>query len=326
MKKAVILMNMGGASNLDEIEVFMRNMFNDHRIIGAPPFIRGPLAEWITRTRLEGVKENYRKLGGGSPLLRISRRVQEKLQARLEDTRVELVMRYTPPFAEEVLRRLKEEGVERLHLLPMYPQFSTTTTASSIEDIRAAAARLGYRPLVTSTLWYYEDPSYLATVEEQIVETLGDVDPKSVTMVFSAHGLPKRVIKRGDPYQKQVEAEVALHTERLKRRGIEFAQVHLAYQSRVGPLAWLTPSLEKMLEEVKNRRVLIYPISFTVDNSETLFELDIEYRHVAEKLGFGYYEVCRCPNDSERFVEVLERLYRSGAGEGGQPAARRDSA
>ena len=303
-------MNMGGASTLDEVEIFMRNMFNDRRIIGAPPFIRKPLAEWITRSRLAGVQENYKKLGGGSPLLEISRRVQRKLQDRIEDGTVELIMRYTPPFAKEVLDRLKNEGVEKLYLIPMYPHFSTTTTASSIEDIRRTASMIGYRPKIVSLLHYYDDPSYLEAVEEKIVQRLGKTDPKSLTMIFSAHGLPKRVIKRGDPYQTQIREEVALHLKRLRHRGIEFAQTHLAYQSRVGPVAWLTPALDRVLEEVKNKKVLIYPLSFTIDNSETLFELDIEYRHVAERLGFEYYEVCSCPNDSDTFVRVLENLYR----------------
>ncbi|WP_457595848.1 ferrochelatase, partial [Hydrogenimonas sp.] len=169
-------MNMGGASHLDEIEIFMRNMFNDHRIIGAPPFVRRNLAEWITKTRLEEVKENYRRLGGGSPLLAITRRIQEKLQSRIDDAVVEVVMRYTPPFADEVLAKLEAQGVRKLYLLPMYPQFSTTTTASSIEDIRAAAKRLGYHPTIVSCLHYYEFEPYLEAVEERILEGLGDRD------------------------------------------------------------------------------------------------------------------------------------------------------
>ncbi|WP_300366334.1 ferrochelatase [Hydrogenimonas sp.] len=310
MKKAVILMNMGGASHLDEIEIFMRNMFNDYRIIGAPPLIRRNLAEYITISRLEEVKENYRQLGGGSPLLAITRKVQQKLQQRIDDAIVEVIMRYTEPFARDVLSRLKEKGVEKLYLIPMYPQFSTTTTASSIEDIRAAAAMIGYHPTMVSTLQYHDFEPYLDAVEEKIVETLNGDNPATINLVFSAHGLPVRVIKRGDPYQKQVESEVERHIARLREKGVVFNQVHIAYQSKVGPLKWLTPSLERMLEEIKNRRVLIYPISFTIDNSETLFELDIEYREIAEKLGFEYYKVCRCPNDSETFVRALERLYR----------------
>ncbi|BBG65724.1 ferrochelatase, protoheme ferro-lyase [Hydrogenimonas sp.] len=304
-------MNMGGASNLDEIEIFMRNMFNDHRIIGAPPFVRSRLAEYITASRLQEVRENYEKIGGGSPLLDITRSIQKKLQERIDDAVVEVIMRYTPPFASEVLSRLKSMGVKKLYLIPMYPQFSTTTTASSIEDIRQTAAGICYHPTMVSVLDYYDFDPYLETVEEIISEGVGDEDPSTVNLVFSAHGLPVSVIKRGDPYKKQVEAEVKLHAERLERRGLVFNQIHLAYQSKVGPMKWLTPSLERMLEEIKNRRVLIYPISFTVDNSETLFELDIEYREVAEELGFDLYRVCRCPNDSDRFVDVLERLYRN---------------
>ncbi len=310
MDKAVILMNMGGASNLDEIEVFMRNMFNDHRIIGAPPFIRSRLSEYITLSRLDEVRKNYEKIGGGSPLLDITRSIQNKLQKRIDDAIVEVVMRYTPPFATDVLRTLKSRGVKKLYLVPMYPQFSTTTTASSIEDIRRCAAEIGYHPTMVSILDYYDFEPYLDTVEDLIAGSVEDVDPTDINLVFSAHGLPVSVIKKGDPYQKQVEAEVKLHVERLKKRGLVFNQVHLAYQSKVGPMKWLTPSLERVLEEIKNRRVLIYPIAFTVDNSETLFELDIEYREVAEELGFEFYRVCRCPNDSDRFIEVLELLYR----------------
>ena len=310
MDKAVILMNMGGASNLDEIEVFMRNMFNDHRIIGAPPFIRSRLSEYITVSRLDEVRKNYEKIGGGSPLLEITRSIQNKLQKRIDDAIVEVIMRYTPPFATDVLRTLKSRGVKKLYLVPMYPQFSTTTTASSIEDIRRCAAEIGYHPTMVSILDYYDFEPYLDTVEDLIAESVEDVDPTDINLVFSAHGLPVSVIKKGDPYQKQVEAEVKLHSERLKKRGLVFNQIHLAYQSKVGPMRWLTPSLERVLEEIKNRRVLIYPIAFTVDNSETLFELDIEYREVAEELGFEFYRVCRCPNDSDRFVEALELLYR----------------
>ncbi|WP_456485731.1 ferrochelatase [Hydrogenimonas sp.] len=309
-KKAIILMNMGGASDLAEIEVFLKNMFNDPRIIGAPAFVRKNLADFIVATRTPEVEKNYRLIGGGSPLLDISRSIQKKLQSYIDDAKVELIMRYTPPFAKEVLAKLKSEGVEKLYLIPMYPQFSTTTTASSIEDIRAHAKAIGYRPEMVSLLKYYEFEPYLDVVESRIIEALGETDPADVNLIFSAHGLPLNVIKRGDPYQKQLEEEVQKHRSRLEKKGIGFNHIHLAYQSKVGPLKWLTPSLETMLENIKNKRALIYPISFTVDNSETLFELDIEYKEVAEKLKFEYYKVCRCPNDSDDFVRVLELLYR----------------
>ena len=302
-------MNMGGTSNYDEIEVFMKNMFNDYRIIGAPPFVRKNLANYITKTRLPEVKSNLQKIGGRSPLLSITQSLQKKLQERIDDVKVEIIMRYTPPFAIDVLKRLKEEMVEKLYLIPMYPQFSTTTTASSIEDIRAAAKAIGYHPTIVSHLYYYDFKPFLEAVEERIIEGVGGNDPKSLNLIFSAHGLPVRVIKKGDPYQKQVEAEVALHVERLKQRGVEFNQVHLAYQSKVGPLKWLTPSLKRVLEEIKNKKALIYPIAFTIDNSETLFELDIEYREVAQKLGFQTYKVCQCPNDSDSFIRAIEALY-----------------
>jgi len=309
VKKAIILMNMGGASNYDEIETFMKNMFNDHRIVDTPPFIRKYLAKYIIKSRLSEVKKNYAKIGGASPLLAITQKLQKKLQESIDGAKVEIVMRYTPPFAKDVLKKLKEKKVKKLYLIPMYPQFSTTTTASSIEDIRKTAQDIDYHPAIVSYLHYYDFKPFVKVVEERIIEKIEDDDPKTLNLIFSAHGLPVRVIKKGDPYQKQVEAEVALHTRRLKQNKIEFNQIHLAYQSKVGPLKWLTPSLEKVLKNMKNKKVLIYPISFTIDNSETLFELDIEYREIAQKLGFQTYKVCQCPNDSDSFAQVIKTLY-----------------
>ena len=309
VKKAIILMNMGGASNYDEIEVFIRNMFNDHRIIGVPPFMRKNFANYITKIRLAKAKSNLQKIGGKSPLLSITQSLQKRLQKKIDDAKVKIIMRYTSPFAKDVLKRLKEERIEKLYLIPMYPQFSTTTTASSIEDIRKTAKDIGYHPTIVSCLHYYDFKPFLEIVEERIIERVGSNDPKKLDLIFSAHGLPVCIIKKGDPYQKQIEAEVALHIKRLKQRGVEFNQVHLAYQSKVGPLKWLTPSLKRVLEKIKNKKVLIYPISFTIDNSETLFELNIEYRKIAQKLGFQTYEVCSCPNDSDSFIQAIKALY-----------------
>lgn len=309
-QKAVILLNMGGASNEDEIKVFLTNMFNDKNILGIPNPIRKLVAFLITRSRLNAAKENYARIGGGSPLLGHSKKLAEKLQAALLECEISLIMRYTPPRAYEELSRLQAMGISELFLIPLYPQYSTTTTKSSLEEVDAVLEKLAYTPTCHKIERFYDEPLYTETLIEKIVEQLQGESAECYDLIFSAHSLPQKVVDRGDPYEKEVNDHVAILTKVLETRGIRFNAVHIAYQSKLGPVKWLEPSLESVLERMENNKVIISPLSFTIDNSETDFELAIEYREVAEELGFETYRVCRCPNDSERFVETLAALYR----------------
>jgi ferrochelatase len=209
-----------------------------------------------------------------------------------------------------VIERLKEQKVEKVYLIPLYPQFSTTTTKSSLEDFEEAFHKSGMDAVLVEVKHYYENNTYNEAVIERIKEKMGDADYNDFDIIFSAHGLPQKIVDAGDPYQRHVERHVGLLKTKLAEHKMGFHQVHLAYQSKVGPLKWLEPSLETSLHKVRNRGVIIYPIAFTIDNSETDFELEVEYREIAKEMGFNEYRVCRCVNDSDTFVDALIEVYK----------------
>ncbi len=303
---------MGGPNNLQEVELFLKNMFNDPNILTMKSnLLRRFVGGMITFTRAESSQEIYRQLGGKSPIVGHTERLVAALEKKLDDENVvvDFVMRYTPPFAPEVIERLKEQQVEKVYLIPLYPQFSTTTTKSSLEDFEAAFHDSGMDAVLVEVKHYYENNTYNEAVIERIKEKMEGSDYNDFDIIFSAHGLPQKIVDAGDPYQRHIERHVELLKTKLLEHEMAFHQVHLAYQSKVGPMKWLEPSLETALQRVRNRGVVIYPIAFTIDNSETDFELEIEYREIAEEMGFKDYRVCRCVNDSPKFVEALIELY-----------------
>ena len=310
MKEAIILLNMGGPNNLMEVEMFLKNMFNDPNILtmksGA---VRKLVATMITFFRTESSQEIYRQLGGKSPIVGYTEKLVAALQATLPDVYIDYVMRYTPPFAPEVIEKLKEKGIEKIFLIPLYPQYSTTTTKSSLEDFEEAFRASGLDAILLEKKHYYELSKYNDAVVERIKEGLQGDNCEDYHLIFSAHGLPQKIVDAGDPYQRHVERHVELLKAKLLEKNLPFKNVTLAYQSKVGPLAWLEPSLETVLDKTRNENVLIYPIAFTIDNSETDFELGIEYKEIAEELGFKKYRVAPCVNDHPYFVEALVELY-----------------
>lgn len=312
MKKALILLNMGGPNNLDEVELFLKNMFNDPCILGIPiPFVRKAVASFITTKRKKQAQANYQLIGGKSPLPEHTRNLVHKLEKSLPDFQVTYAMRYTPPFAIDVLKELQEKGIEEIVCFSMYPQYSTTTTLSSFHDVKESLKQLGYTPKLHWIDRYFDHPEYNRAILERIKETLGDSHPEDYDLLFSAHGLPKRVIKKGDPYQKEVESNVEQLKTMMREEKIHFRGIHLAYQSKVGPLEWIGPSLEEKLEELAGRKVIVYPIAFTIDNSETDYELAIEHQEIAKKLGLADYQVCRCLNDKKGFVKAMEEMIKA---------------
>ena len=308
-KKAILLLNMGGPNNLSEVKIFLNNMFNDKRIIGAPKPIRKMIAWFITSRRHKEAEHNYSLIGGKSPIVEHTKRVVNALGERV-DADVHYVMRYTPPYTSNVLESLKE--YDEIYAIPLYPHYSQTTTLSSFDVLYEEAARLGIRDKLKTTVdRYYNDPTYIASIIERIKESLGDEDPNDFELIFSAHGLPKRIIEKGDLYQQHIRANVYHARKALDDAGIVFHKTHLAYQSRLGPLEWIRPYLEDKLASLKKKKVIIYPIAFTIDNSETEFELDIEYREKAHHLGIEEYRVAKAPNDHPLFIATLEKLYHS---------------
>ena len=302
---------MGGPNNLDEVEMFLTNMFNDKNILTMKSnLLRKFVGGMITFSRTESSQEIYRKLGGKSPLVGHTKNLVSKLQAKLgENVIVDFVMRYTPPFAPEVIERLNSASVTKIYLIPLYPQYSTTTTKSSLEDFEEHYHRMGEHALLVEIKHFFENENYNRSVIENIKTTVANSDYRDFDIIFSAHGLPKKIVKAGDTYEKHVEKHVAILEEMLQKEKMEFHATHLAYQSKVGPMEWLTPSLDEKLKVVRNRGVIVVPIAFTIDNSETDFELEVEYREIAETLGFREYRVVRCANDSELFVDALCEIY-----------------
>jgi protoporphyrin/coproporphyrin ferrochelatase len=307
MKRAILLMNMGGPNNLDEVELFLTNMFNDKRIIGAPKLVRSMIAKLITYKRKDEAKENYAHLGGKSPIVGYTNQLIEKLQSSITDASIHMVMRYTPPFAMDVLEDLKD--VDEFYAIPLYPHYSQTTTLSSYDDFYASLDALRIRARVKTIDEYYRDSYYNNAIVERIKEALGDDKPEDFELIFSAHGLPKKIIEKGDSYQKHIRQNVYQARKALMNAGLEFHNTHLAYQSRLGPLEWIRPYLDDKLKSLSKKKVIIFPIAFTVDNSETEFELEIEYREVAEELGFEDYRVAKAPNAHPEFVKCITNIY-----------------
>jgi ferrochelatase len=304
MKRGVLLLNMGGPNTIDEVELFLRNMFADPRILPTAPWLRRIIGRRIVRKRLGEAQENYRELGGKSPLTEITWSLAQKVEER-SGVPVRPAMRYVPPFASTALKEFKAEGVEELVLFPMYPQYSTTTTLSSLDDVQAQCEALDYRPDIRMIDPYYDDYGYLKIQADLIAEAMEGVDSTEYDLILSAHGLPMSIIRAGDPYEKQVEANVSALKLVLRERGVIFKNIRLAYQSKVGNAAWLEPNLADLLRRPKNLKVLIFPLAFTVDNSETIFELDREHREIAEKIGYDDYRVAKCPNDRQEFADYI---------------------
>jgi len=304
-KKALLLLNMGGPNNIDEVEMFLRNMFSDKNILTMNRYLRALVSEIIILNRIDEVKENFMTfLGGKSPLPQLTDALIEKLNEKLE-MKVAPAMRYVPPFATEALKEFQADGVRELILFPMYPQYSTTTTLSSVEDIEVRCKALGYNPKITVIEPYYDDYDYIKMSAAKIMEAFEDKNTEEYDLLLSAHGLPMSIIKAGDPYQNQVEANVSALRIYFHERGIKFNNIKLVYQSKVGSAAWLEPNLVDVLRRPYHKKVLIYPLAFTVDNSETVYELDIEHREIADKIKYDDYRVAQCFNDDDNFVEFI---------------------
>ncbi len=304
MKQALLLLNMGGPNNIEEVELFLRNMFADKNILTMNPYTRKLVSAIIINKRLEEVKENYGLLGGKSPLPGLTSKLIEKLEKKI-DMPIYATMRYVPPFADVALEKCQKDGLEELILFPMYPQYSTTTTLSSVEDIEQRCQLLDYSPKITVIKPYYDDYDYIEASCEKIIEAMEGKDTKEYDLLLSAHGLPVSIIQSGDPYQNQVEGNASALKIYLKERGIHFHDIKLVYQSKVGDSDWLEPNLIDVLRNPTHRKVVIFPLAFTLDNSETVFELDIEHREIAEKIKYDDYIVAKCMNSSEKFVDLI---------------------
>ncbi len=303
-KKALVLLNMGGPRTKDELKMFLTNMFNDKNIITVKSSIlRKMIAFFITTSRLNEAWQNYEEIGGFSPINKITENLIDKLNDSFDDIYVTQAMRYTPPFSSTAIKQIKEQGIKDVILLPLYPQYSTTTTKSSVEDFYEVAKDEFNIEVIDP---FYKNESFNDIILKELVSKVENVN--EYNLIFSAHGLPQKIVDAGDVYEKHVNEHVRILSEKLQQKGYNFKSTNLAYQSKVGPLKWLEPSLDDMLKNFKDEKVLIYPIAFIIDNSETDFELSIEYKEIADEIGISDYKVCKCVNDSEDFQATIKEL------------------
>lgn len=308
-KTAVVLFNLGGPDSLDAVEPFLFNLFNDPAIIGAPTPIRYLLARFISKKRGPVARGIYGQIGGKSPLVEETWKQAKALEQALgADYRVFVAMRYWHPFASDALKQAKAWGAEKVVLLPLYPQFSTTTSRSSLREWRQLAA--GWA-VPTETVCCYPAEPGLVSAFAGLVRAGWDQAAKAGVprVLFSAHGLPQRVVDKGDPYPRHVEQTARAVVSALGMDSLDWA---LCYQSRVGPMKWIGPSIEEELERAGEDGVpvVVVPIAFVSEHSETLVELDVEYRHRADTLGIPAYVRVPAVGHHPDFIAGLVRLVR----------------
>lgn len=307
----VVLFQLGGPDSLEAIEPFLFNLFCDPDIIDFPfaRIGRKPLAKLISTTRAKKVEHHYAVIGGCSPIRRFTEQQARALEAELAaagvDAKCVVAMRYWHPFTQEAIDKLRAEQVDEVVLLPMYPQYSTTTTGSSLNEWE----RRWRDTLPTQIIReFYANTTYLDAVCEKIEQTLARFpEPDQAEIVFSAHSVPVAVIEKGDPYQTQIEETVEL----VMQRGRWKNPHRLCYQSKVGASKWLQPSLRSTIREMAEKKiqdVCVVPIAFVSDHVETLGEIDHEAREQAESLGIRQFEMTPGLNDSPTFIRALAEL------------------
>lgn len=313
----VVLFQLGGPDTLEAIEPFLFNLFCDPDIIDFPfaRIGRKPLAKLISSTRARKVQHHYAVIGGGSPIRRFTeqqaRALQLKLTASGLDARCFVAMRYWHPFTSEAIEQLRAAECDEIVLLPLYPQYSSTTTGSSLNEWqRKFRSDLPVHCIEN----FYRNELYLKAVAEKVDEALTRFDdPEQPMLVFSAHSVPVAVIEKGDPYQHQIEETVELLMERGEWRN----QRRLCYQSKVGASKWLQPSLHRTLKDLADegvRQVCVVPVSFVSDHVETLAEIDHHAREEARALGIERFEMSEGLNSSPKFIAALAEMVSTAVG------------
>ncbi len=312
---AVVMFNLGGPDRLEAVQPFLFNLFNDPAIINLPRPLRWLLARAVARRRAPIARQIYAHLGGRSPLLELTRAQARGLEKRLiadgDEARVFISMRYWHPMSLHTAREVRDFDPDEIVLLPLYPQFSTTTSGSSLDDWRRAAKRVGLKSPTCAVCCYPMQSGWVRAVADLTAQTVEIATKEGEPRVlFSAHGLPRKVIDAGDPYQWQVEQTSAAVVEEM---GIPDLDWVVCYQSRVGPLEWIGPSTEQELARAAADQVpvVVVPIAFVSEHSETLVELDLEYREEADRLGIPAYYRVHAVGTHPDFIEGLHDLVRS---------------
>jgi ferrochelatase len=314
----ILLLQLGGPDSQEAVEPFLRRLFSDPDIIPVPggPGVQHLLAWAIARARSPKVRGYYRRIGGGSPLRRWTERQGELLQAELgrrapgeASIRVAVAMRYAPPFTEDALDRLRD--AEALLALTLFPHYSVATTGSSLKELEQVRHRRGdSRPLVAIDRWF-DAPDYCQALAARIRAAAALIPPAlrgESLLLWSAHGLPQKIVDRGDPYVSEIQATVAKTMAELSDLGLPH---RLSFQSRTGPIRWTRPATEQVIREeaARGRRgMVVVPVSFVSDHIETLYEIDLLYGEEARRLGIVHFERIDSFNDGADLTAVLARL------------------
>ncbi|WP_435148869.1 ferrochelatase [Candidatus Pelagibacter bacterium nBUS_32] len=311
MRKAVILFNLGGPDKLNNVEPFLFNLFNDPAILNLPGFLRYPLAKLISNRRAPTAKKIYQELGGSSPILKLTEEQSKALEHKLnnEDDNSEyksfIVMRCWNPRAEEVVKQVKNFVPDEVILMPLYPQYSAATSGSSIKEWKDVCKKNNFEVKTSTICCYPTDKNFILAHRSEIIKKIDSLT--NFKLIFSAHGLPEKNVRKGDPYQWQVEQTVKEVVKSLNVKNLDWI---LSYQSRVGPLKWIGPSTDDII--IKNsklgKHIVLVPIAFVSEHSETLVELDIEYKELADKNGCKDYTRVPALGTNENFIKAMSDL------------------
>ena len=311
MKKAVILFNLGGPDKLENVEPFLFNLFNDPAILNLPGFFRYPLAKLIANRRAPTAKKIYKELGGSSPILKLTNEQSLALELRLNqnDSSSEykcfVVMRCWHPRAENVVKEVINYNPDEIILMPLYPQFSAATSGSSIKEWENICLKNNFKTKTSTICCYPTDENFVQAHRDEIMKKINNLE--NFKLIFSAHGLPEKNIKKGDPYQWQVEQSVDKIVKSLNIKNLDWI---LSYQSRVGPLKWIGPSTEDIIVENSKlgKHIVLVPVAFVSEHSETLVELDIEYKELADKNGCKNYSRVPALGVNKNYIKAMSDL------------------
>jgi ferrochelatase len=315
----VVLCNLGGPDSLAAVRPFLFNLFSDPDIFRLPLgwLTQRPFASLIAWRRAPEAAHGYAAIGGKSPILEYTRAQADALQQALAGSGrfdVHVCMRYWHPLTDEVVAMLKQKNYARVILLPLYPQYSITTSGSAYNEFQRQCRRQRYQPTVTLVRQWYDQPDYQAAIVDTLraeLKKFPDPDPARIELLFSAHGLPQKIVNGGDPYERQIRA-----TFDAVRAQLGWPNTTLCYQSRVGPLEWLRPYTDDVIREKAAagvKQMLVYPIAFVSDHVETLFELGITYAELARAQGITHYRVAPALNSHPRFIAALKSLVLNAA-------------
>jgi ferrochelatase len=309
VKKAIILFNLGGPDSLDAVQPFLFNLFNDPAILSLPTILRYPLAKFISKRRTPIAKAIYAEMGGKSPIFEETQAqanaLEQALKQEADKYKCFIVMRCWNPRAIDVVKKVKEFNPQQIILLPLYPQYSDATSGSSIKEWSDICKKENLNIDTKTICCYPTEKDFILSYANLIKEKINLNKLSETTLVFSAHGLPENKIKQGDPYQWQVENTVSHLVKKLSIPNLNYI---LSYQSRVGPLKWILPSTETTIkDEAKKKKIIVVvPVAFVSEHSETLVELDIEYKKLAIENGSKDYIRIPAVAANQNFINSLK--------------------